>query len=77
MARNNNNSDLKAINQDHEWLCTQNLGQFMGEWIAVYDRAVIAHDHDLKNLMAKVRAINPSRKPLLVQIPDKPLVVNI
>jgi len=75
MARRNDNSELKEINQDHEWLCTQDLGQFAGEWIAVYDQAVIAHDHDFKTLMAKVKSINPPRKPLLVQIPDKPIVV--
>ena len=75
MARTNGTSALKDINDDHEWLCTQDLMQFAGEWIAVYDRAIIAHEHEFKNLMAKVRSIKLPRKPLLVQIPDNPIVV--
>jgi hypothetical protein len=73
--KNNHNSTLKDINQDHEWLCTQNLGHFAGEWIAVYARAIIAHDIDLKALMSKVKSIDLPKKPLLVHVPGNPVVV--
>ncbi len=75
MPRRNNGSPLDDINRDHEWMCTQDLAKFAGEWIAVFDKAIIAHDQDLRALMAKIKTISPTRKPLLVQIPDKPISV--
>jgi len=70
MTPRNINSSLDDINRDHEWLCTQDLSKYLGEWIAVYDCAIVAHDHDLGALMAKIKSIDLPRKPLLVQIPD-------
>ena len=70
MSPRNVDSSLDDINRDHEWLCNQDLSKYLGEWIAVYDRAIVAHDHDLGVLMAKIKSIDLPKKPLLVQIPD-------
>ena len=64
---------LDDMHEDHEWLCRQNLGPYKGEWVAVAERCIIAHDRDFDALMTKLTKLARPLKPLLVQIPDLPL----
>ena len=74
MAKHNLGSRLDTLNRDHDWLSRQDLSQYVGQWIAVAGRSIVAYDRDLALLKKKVQSLALDGKPLVVQVPAHPIV---
>ncbi len=74
LTKNKRDTDLDAMNRDHEWLSRTDLAPFSGQWIAVFERKILASDIDIEVLMKKLDAMGMRGKPLLFRVPAHPVV---
>jgi hypothetical protein len=49
----------------------KNLAQFSGEWIALMNEKVVAHDKTLQNLMKKIPKNKLKKDPSVMLVPRK------
>ena len=69
-------SKEKRLKKDHTWICSQNLSEFAGNWIAVYDETILASGTKLKNVMNKVKKKQiPSSVPLYLRVPESAVII--
>ena len=62
-------SETRTANYD--WFINTNLQEYAGEWVAILNKKVVAHEQDLKLLLERVKKTYPGKKPSLVKISDK------
>ena len=55
---------------DTEWLFSQNLAVYTGQWVAVLNREVLAHGCDLKRVYAEAKAKADPARPLFYSVPS-------
>jgi Family of unknown function (DUF5678) len=57
-----------------DWLFSQNLAVYAGQWVAVLHRTILAHGNDLKAVYAeaieKARRVHPRLVPLFYSVPS-------
>jgi len=57
--------------KDWKWLATQDLGQYAGCWIAIFDQAIIASGKDLNEVVKCVNAKNINKEePIYLRVPE-------
>ena len=56
--------------QNSEWFNHQNLAAYVGLWVAVVNRKVVATGKDAKTVMAKARTEAPDEIPFIVTVPE-------
>ena len=59
---------LEGMSDDHRWLASQDLSQYLGMWIAVLDRKVIASGKTLRDVMEATRNLRGA--PLYLPVPE-------
>jgi hypothetical protein len=47
------------------------MKQYIGEWVAICNDKVIAHDKNLKKVYKKAKDECPKQRPLVTKVPDK------
>ena len=59
------------ISEEHKWLTTQNLAQYAGCWLAVFQQSIVAQGKDLNLVVKKIKAKKiPDDAPLYVRVPE-------
>ncbi|MFI5417336.1 MAG: DUF5678 domain-containing protein [Candidatus Lutacidiplasmatales archaeon] len=71
-----NSKEVEAAVADRteaDWLFSQNLATFSGQWVAVLNKKILAHGHELKKVHAEALArLSPrdaKRLPLFYSVP--------
>jgi hypothetical protein len=59
----------KQASKDAEWLFSQNLTVYSGEWVAVFGEKVVAHGADLSKVYADGNKRAAPGKPLFYSVP--------
>ena len=59
----------KQASKDAEWLFSQNLTVYSGEWVAVFGQKVVAHGTDLSKVYADGNKRAAPGKPLFYSVP--------
>ncbi len=60
----------ERLKKDFQWLCEHSLEisrKYPGEYIAIADEKIIAHDKDFKKMMEEAKKIDP--EPLVGDVP--------
>jgi hypothetical protein len=55
--------------EDEDWLFSQNLALYTGEWVAVLDRRFLAHGRNLRTVYAEATAKAGPARPLFYPVP--------
>jgi len=53
---------------NYSYYMKADLSQFIGEWIAICDEKIIAHDPKFKKAFEKAKEKCPNKKPLLSKV---------
>jgi len=53
---------------NYSYYMKADLSQFIGEWIAICDEKVIAHDSNFKKTFEKAKELCPNKRPLLTKV---------
>ena len=62
---------ISALEANRAWVVKQNLAQYTGEWIAVYNENIIAKGRDLGEVMDEVVKKKVGREqPLYMRVPE-------
>ena len=64
-----------TLQQNYEWYLSANLGKYLGKWIAIVDRHIVASGESLKDIYAKVGKEYPGQKPLFEFVDRKKLQI--
>ena len=56
---------------DYEWYIEQNLSRYDGEWIAIMDKHIIAHDKNVKKVLDFSKQKYPNKRPIITKINNK------
>ena len=68
--------DMLAMEVNQAWIASQDLSRYAGEWIAVYEQAIIASDKDLGTVIAEVVSGCVGReKPLYMRVPEGTVIL--
>ena len=66
--KNHGEKVIDAGGEDHEWLVSQNLSPYVGKWIAVSERKIVAYGPTLKEVLLKARA--KGVEPICLRVPE-------
>jgi len=66
--------DQQQINADYEWLLMQNLSKYRGQWIAIWNKKIIARGHTLHNVIKKIDSLHLNTTPLYIQVPEESII---
>lgn len=53
---------------NYESFISMNLNKFLGEWVAISDKKVIAHGKNLKKVYEMTKKINPEIRPFITKV---------
>lgn len=56
---------------ESQFLESSDLAEYEGEWIAILDKKVVAHDKTFSEVYEKVISLSLARTPLFHRIPKK------
>ena len=67
----------RVMKSGYDYLASQPglLGRYLGEWIAVVGRDIVAHGPDLKKVYHTATQAHPKETPLLVKIPKEQITL--
>lgn len=60
---------VEARESDVDWLFSQNLAAYSGEWVAVLDRKILAHGGDLRRVYEVASEKAKPMRPLFYSVP--------
>ncbi len=58
------------LDSDFEWYTDADLREYIGKWVAILNKEVIASDKDFKELMEEIEKKYPGTNPLVAKIPS-------
>ena len=61
--------------KNYEWYLKNDLSQYAGEWVAILDKKVIAHDKNLNKIISNIRNKYINKKPLITKVKNKISIV--
>ena len=56
---------------ESQFLESNNFAEYEGEWVAILDKKVVAHDISFKDVFEKANSLSLTRTPLFHRIPKK------
>jgi len=59
-----------TLDSDFEWYTNVDLRRYIGKWVAILNKQVIASDKSFKSLMKKVEKKHPQTNPLITKVPS-------
>ena len=62
--------DQNQVNSDYQWLMMQSLSKYVGQWIAVSEKKIVARNESLKKVQDKVNSLNLKNIPLYLRVPE-------
>ncbi|MDP7266464.1 MAG: DUF5678 domain-containing protein [Candidatus Thermoplasmatota archaeon] len=66
--------DENKVVNDSQWLAGQSLIEYKGQWIAVFNKSIVAKDVSLKSVMDAVRELALSYIPLYIRVPEGAII---
>lgn len=60
---------------EFEWAQKQDLSEFEGEWVLVFENKVLAHGRDVKQIISEFRKSHPGKRPFLMRINSEQLAL--
>jgi Family of unknown function (DUF5678) len=69
MAENTGESESDRSATDADWLFSQNLALYAGQWVAVLGQTILAHGSDLKRVHAEAMRRAAPARPLFYSVP--------
>ena len=62
--------EIRRIQEEHDWLHSQNLSQYAGHWLAILGKAIIARGKELKDVVKEVNEKGiDDQDPLYIRVP--------
>lgn len=55
-------------NINYNWFINNEFSQYSGEWIAIINKNVVAHEKNIKSLIQDIKQKYPGKKPSIVKI---------
>jgi len=63
------------MSQNYNFFMKEDLGKYIGEWIAICKNQVVAHGKDVKRVFQDAKAKYPKERPLITKVPDKEAMI--
>jgi hypothetical protein len=60
---------------NYEYFMQTDVSKYIGEWIAILENKVIAHNHNLKEVVSKANLIAGGKKYLLAKVPSEETMI--
>jgi len=63
------------MNGDYEWFIQANLDEYIGKWVAIVSKKVVASGDNVGHVLRKVNEEYPKSVPFVTKVPEKNLMV--
>lgn len=63
------------MNQNYQFFMKANLNPYIGEWIAICNKKIVAHGKSVKEVYKKAKEEYPKNKLLVTKVPDKQTMI--
>lgn len=63
------------MNGDYEWFIQANLDEYIGKWVAIINKKIVASSENLNDVFEKVNEEYPKTVPFVTKVPEKVLMV--
>ena len=64
---------MQEIN--YNFFMESDLSQYIGEWIAICENKIIAHNKNLKEVVSKAKEISGEKRFLLARVPSEEAMI--
>jgi len=70
-------SNMQQVNleSNYQYFMETDISRYIGEWIAIYDKKIIAHGKNLKEVASKAKEVSGGRKFLLARVPSEEAMI--
>lgn len=63
------------MKQEYKFFMKADLSKYLGEWVAIKDDKVIAHDKKFKIVFKKAKKKAPDKTPFITKVPNKEVML--
>ena len=63
------------MDKNYQYYLKTNISNYIGEWIAICDKKIVAHGKDVKKVFKEAKLKHPKERPLLTRVPDKETMI--
>lgn len=60
---------------DYEWYLNADLEEYVGKWVVIVNKKVVASGVDIKGMLKDVEKKHPNERPFLARVPERILRV--
>ena len=65
----------QTISVYNDFYAVADLSRYAGEWVAILNQKVVAHDKNLKELLEGFKKKSPEAMPFIAKIPAKEILI--
>ena len=63
------------VDQNYRAYMKEGMENYIGEWVAICNRKIISHGHDVKKVFKEAKDKCPKSRPLITRIPNKETMI--
>ncbi len=64
-----------STQMSYQYFMRTDMSPYVGEWVAIVDREIVAHSPNAKEVYEKAKKAYPRKRPLLTRIPGKETMI--
>ena len=62
-------------NKNYQFFLNADISDYIGEWIAISNKKIVAHGKNLKEVFKEAKDKCPKEKPLITRVPEKETMI--
>ena len=66
---------VQNMGNEYEFFIKTPLEKYIGEWVAICDQKIVAHNQDVEKVYAEAIKICPGKRPFFARVPDKAAMI--
>jgi hypothetical protein len=63
------------VENEYEYFLRADLSAYLGEWVAIVNRNVVAHDKTFKKTFEEAQRKHPGEEPFFAKVPTKAAMI--
>lgn len=63
------------MDKNYQFFMKTNIDSYIGEWIVICNKKIVAHGRDVKKVFREVKEKYPKERPLITRVPDKETMI--
>ncbi len=63
------------MNENYNFFMKTNMDSFIGEWVAICEKRIVAHGKNVKKVFEEAKKKCPKERPLITKVPEEKTMI--